>query len=133
MKVAGKASMTRQAHSLATGDSLRSIARFMSRAATRLSLRRNELPILIFFHGYALAHTLRPLVLARALRERGYPVILAGRGPNVGRIRQEGFDVHDVETLPQCRMDQFVSRGDYRYYNEEWIDRCVRSGTCQRL
>ena len=99
----------------------------MSRAAAQLSLRRSDHPILIFFHGYALAHTIRPLVLGRALRERGYPVVMAGRGPNVVRVRQEGFDVHDVETLPQCRMDQFVNRGDYRFYNTEWIDRCVRS------
>jgi UDP:flavonoid glycosyltransferase YjiC (YdhE family) len=99
----------------------------MSRAAARLSLRRSDLPILIFFHGYALAHTIRPLVMARALRDRGYPVVLAGRGPHVVRIRQEGFDVHDVETLPQCRMDQYVRRGDYSYYTPEWIDRCVTS------
>lgn len=99
----------------------------MSRAAARLSLRRSDLPILLFFHGYALAHTIRPLVVARALRERGYPVVLAGRGPHAVRVRQEGFDVHDVETLPQCRMDQFVARGEYNYYDHEWIDRCVRS------
>lgn len=99
----------------------------MTRAAARLSLRRSDLPILIFFHGYALAHTMRPLVLARALRDRGYSVVLAGRGPHVVRLRQEGFGVHDVETLPQCRMDQFVRRGDYSYYNAEWIERCVAS------
>ncbi|MBT5875397.1 MAG: hypothetical protein HOH43_18395, partial [Candidatus Latescibacteria bacterium] len=75
------------------------------------------MPVLIFFHGQALAHTIRPLVLARALRNRGYPVVLAGRGPHVVRVRQEGFEVHDVETLPQSRMDQYVERGDYGYYD----------------
>ncbi|MBT6145089.1 MAG: hypothetical protein HOH74_06650 [Gemmatimonadetes bacterium] len=92
-----------------------------------LRLSRGDFPVLIFFHGHALAHTIRPLVLARALRDRGYPVILAGRGPHVVRVRQEGFDVHDVETLPQSRMDQFVERGDYGYYDVDWIDRCVSS------
>lgn len=111
----------------APGESLRCIARLMSRAAARLSLRRSEVPVLLFFHGYALAHTIRPLVLARALRDRGYPVVLAGRGPHVVRVREAGFDVRDIETLPQCRMDQFVARGDYRYYDMEWVDRCVRS------
>lgn len=92
-----------------------------------LALQRERLPVLVFLHGYALAHTIRPLVVARSLRDRGYPVVLAGRGPHVVRARQEGFTVHDVETLTQSRMDQYVSRGDYGYYDHEWIDRCVRS------
>jgi len=95
--------------------------------STSLALQRDRLPVLLFFHGYALAHTIRTLVMARALRDRGYRVELAGRGPHVVRARHEGFAVHDVETLPQSRMDQFVSRGEYEYYDLEWIDRCVRS------
>lgn len=95
--------------------------------AAALMLQRERLPVLIFFHGYALAHTIRSLVAARALRNRGYPVVLAGRGPHVSRVRQEGFTVHDVETLPQERMDRFVARGNYEYYDVEWIDRCVQS------
>ena len=35
--------------------------------------------------------------------------------------------MYDVETLPQDRMDQFVARGDYMYYDYEWVDRCVQS------
>ena len=107
-------------HLLSLGGRLRQFA-------DDLDLQRGRLPILIFFHGYALAHTIRPLVLARVLRQRGYPVTLAGRGPHAVRLRQEGFEVRDVETMPQDRMDQFVSRGDYGYYDLEWIDRCVRS------
>ncbi len=99
----------------------------LDRLSVALRLQRRDFPILLFFHGYALAHTIRPIVLARALRARGYPVVLAGRGPHTVRVRQEGFTVHDVETMPQSRMDQFVSRGDYQYYNMEWVDRCVAS------
>ncbi|MEW6755904.1 MAG: hypothetical protein AB1505_33740, partial [Candidatus Latescibacterota bacterium] len=84
-------------------------------------------PILLLFHGYSLAHTLRPLVMARALRARGFGVVLAGRGPHVDRVRQAGFAVEDVETMPQGRMDRHVERGQYRYYDVPWIDRCVRS------
>ena len=91
------------------------------------NLQRQQHPILVFFHGYSLAHTIRPLVVARALRERGYHVDLAGRGPHVDRVRQEGFVVHDVETLPQSRMDEFVARGEYAYYDLDLIDRCVNS------
>jgi len=92
-----------------------------------MGLQREHKTILIFFHGYSLAHTIRPLVMARALKGQGYHVVLAGRGPHAVRVRQEGFTVHDVETLPQSRMDHHVARGDYAYYDLEWIDRCVRS------
>ena len=107
--------------------SLLGLAQKLDRLSVALRLQRRDLPILLFFHGYALAHTLRPLVLARALRARGYTVVFAGRGPHVVRVRQEGFTVHDVETMPQCRMDQFVARGDSRYYDLDWIERCVAS------
>ncbi|MBT5874524.1 MAG: hypothetical protein HOH43_13985 [Candidatus Latescibacteria bacterium] len=110
---------------MATRDIARALADGLRTKAASLRLDRNSLPVLIFFHGQALAHTIRPLVLARALRNRGYPVVLAGRGPHVVRVRQEGFEVHDVETLPQSRMDQYVERGDYGYYDVDWIDRCV--------
>ncbi len=80
-------------------------------------LARDQRKILVFFHGYSLAHTIRPLVLARVLQERGYPVECAGRGPHIERIAGEGFPVHDVETLPQERMDEYVARGEYGYYD----------------
>ena len=90
-------------------------------------LQRGDRRILIFFHGYSMAHTIRPLVMARALRDRGYPVLLAGRGPHAERIQREGFAVHDVETMPQERMDQHVQRGEYGYYDAGWIGRCLDS------
>ena len=99
----------------------------LQRAGAVEGLPRHECPVLIFFHGYSLAHTIRPLVVGRALRTRGYPVEFAGMGPHADRIAAEGFQVYDVETMPQSRMDEYVSRSDYGYYNAEWIDRCVRS------
>ena len=99
----------------------------LQRAGAVESLPRYECPVLIFFHGYSLAHTIRPLVVGRALRTRGYPVEFAGMGPHAARVAAEGFQVYDVETMPQSRMDEYVSRSDYGYYNAEWIDRCVRS------
>jgi hypothetical protein len=30
-----------------------------------------------------------------------------------------------VESMPQSRMDEHVQKGDYAYYNMEWIHRCV--------
>lgn len=89
--------------------------------------KQRERLILAVCHGYGLAHTIRPLVIAKALRERGYPVVFACRGPHLERIRREGFAVHDVETLPQERMDQQVASGQYGYYSPEWIARCVDS------
>ena len=99
----------------------------LQRADTIDRLPHHECPVLIFFHGYSLAHTIRPLVVGRALRARGYPVEFAGVGPHAARIAAEGFQVYAVETMPQSRMDEYVARGDYGYYNAEWIDRCVQA------
>ena len=96
-------------------------------ASTVEGLPRHECPVLIFFHGDSFAHTIRPLVVGRALRARGYPVEFAGVGPHTARIAAEGFQVYAVETMPQSRMDKYVSRSDYGYYNAEWIDRCVQA------
>jgi UDP:flavonoid glycosyltransferase YjiC (YdhE family)/transglutaminase-like putative cysteine protease len=91
------------------------------------ALKRQEFRLLVFFHGYSLAHTIRPLVIARSLRERGYRVEFAGVGPHRDRIAAEGFLVHEVETMPQSRMDEYVARGNYAYYDLEWIDCCVKA------
>ena len=99
----------------------------LERVGTVKGLPRHECPVLIFFHGYSLAHTIRPLVVGRALRERGYPVEFAGVGAHTARIADEGFPVYEIETMPQSRMDEYVSRSDYGYYNAEWIDRCVQA------
>jgi UDP:flavonoid glycosyltransferase YjiC (YdhE family)/transglutaminase-like putative cysteine protease len=99
----------------------------LEQTSTVQSLPRHEYPVLIFFHGYCLAHTIRPLVVGRALRARGYPVEFAGVGPHTPRIADEGFPVYAVETMPQSRMDEYVARSDYGYYNAEWIDRCVQA------
>ncbi|MCY3668035.1 MAG: glycosyltransferase [Gemmatimonadetes bacterium] len=110
---------------LATG--LQHLSVRLQRAGTIERLPHHECPVLIFFHGYSLAHTIRPLVVGRALRARGYPVEFAGVGPHAARIAAEGFQVYAVETMPQSRMDEYVARGDYGYYNAEWIDRCVQA------
>ena len=112
-------------HHIAAG--LQHLSIRLERADTVEGLPRHEYPVLIFFHGYCLAHTIRPLVVGRALRERGYPVEFAGVGPHTARIADEGFPVYAVETMPQSRMDEYVSRSDYGYYNAEWIDRCVQA------
>lgn len=88
---------------------------------------RRERRVLVVCHGYSLAHTIRPLVIARALRQRGYQVACAGRGPHMERVQREGFAVYDVETLPQEWMDQHVARGQYGYYDLERIGCCVDS------
>lgn len=99
----------------------------LQRVAEQQSLRRAEYPVLVFFHGDSLAHTIRPLMIGRALRERGYPVAFGGTGSHQARIIGEGFQVHPVETMPQARMDQYVARSDYAYYDREWIERTVAS------
>ena len=99
----------------------------LERAGTVEGLPRHEYPVLIFFHGYSLAHTIRPLVVGRALRARGYPVEFAGVGPHTARVAAEGFQIYEAETRPQSRMDEYVARGDYGDYDAESIDRCVQA------
>ncbi len=100
---------------------------FLAKMERDASLQRNEHRLLIFFHGYSLAHVIRPLVVARALRQREYEVLFAGRGPHAQRIAAEGFPLYDVETMPQQRMDEHLARGVYEYYDDEWIRRCVEA------
>ena len=66
----------------------------LQRAGTIERLPHHECPVLIFFHGYSLAHTIRPLVVGRVLRARGYPVEFAGVGPHAARSAAEGFQVY---------------------------------------
>ena len=100
---------------------------FLAKMERDAALQRNQHRLLIFFHGYSLAHVIRPLVVARALRQRGYEVLFAGRGPHAQRIADEGFPLYDVETMPQQRMDEHLARGAYEYYDDEWIRRCVEA------
>ncbi|MDP6990857.1 MAG: hypothetical protein QF903_15415 [Planctomycetota bacterium] len=82
--------------------------------------------ILVFFHGHALAHTIRPLVVARALRERGFEMVFAGAGAHAERVRTEGFAVREIPTMPQERMDEFVlGRGREDYHDTRWVERLV--------
>ena len=100
---------------------------FLAKMERDAALQRDEHRLLVFFHGYSLAHVIRPLVVARALRQRGYEVLFAGRGPHAQHIADEGFPLYDVETMPQQRMDEHLARGVYEYYDDEWIRRCVEA------
>ena len=99
----------------------------LAKAERDATLQRTEHRLLVFFHGYSLAHVIRPLVIARTLRQRGYEVVFAGRGPYAERIAAEGFALYDVETMPQQRMDEHLARGVYAYYDDAWIGRCVEA------
>lgn len=100
---------------------------FLAKTEVKAALQRDQHRLLVFFHGYSLAHTIRPLVIARVLRQRGYEVVFAGRGPHTARITDEGFPLYDVETMPQQRMDEHLARGVYDYYDDEWIRRCIEA------
>ncbi|MEW6755966.1 MAG: nucleotide disphospho-sugar-binding domain-containing protein [Candidatus Latescibacterota bacterium] len=95
------------------------------RHQARRRLHREACRVLIFFHRDSLAHTVRPLLIGRALRQRGYPVEFAGVGRHRARIADEGFCVHPVESMPQSYIDERVARCEYDYYDEEWTERCV--------
>ncbi|MFA6108922.1 MAG: transglutaminase domain-containing protein [Candidatus Latescibacterota bacterium] len=67
------------------------------------------------------------MVIAQALGERGIPVVLGGDGPHRRYLQEAGYSVRHVATMPQERMDRFVERGEYGFYDAAWVDRCVRS------
>ena len=82
----------------------------LAKMAQAVALQRDQHRLLVFFHGYSLAHTIRPLVIARTLRQRGYEVLFAGRGPHAQRIAAEGFPLYDVETTSKpCRSSAWTS------------------------
>ncbi len=43
---------------------------FLAKTEVKATLQRDQHRLLVFFHGYSLAHTIRPLVIARVLRAR---------------------------------------------------------------
>ena len=106
---------------------------FLAKTEVKAALQRDQHRLLVFFHGYSLAHTIRPLVMARVLRQRGYEVVFAGRGPHTARITDEGFPLYDIETMPQQRMDEHLARGVYDYYDDEWSRRCMNAYEAHRL
>lgn len=99
--------------------------RYLNWRATRRGIPTRPSRVLVFFHGYSLAHTIRPMVVARALRELGVEVVCAGVGPHAHRFVADGFSVRPVTTMPQERIDRHVASGQYTYYDEEWVERCV--------
>lgn len=85
--------------------------------------------VLLFFHGYSLAHTIRPLVLGRSIRQKGFRTEFAGTGPYSSLIEEEGFLVHRCPTVPQEAIDKCVARGEYEYLDESLIDEIVSEET----
>ena len=62
----------------------------LQRADTIDRLPRHECPVLIFFHGYSLDHTIRPLVVGQALRLRAAtPSNSRGVGPHAAQYRRQ--------------------------------------------
>ncbi|MHC4712233.1 MAG: glycosyltransferase [Planctomycetota bacterium] len=64
--------------------------------------------VLVFCEGIWLAHTARPLSIARVLRESGWDVHFAASGAYARLPREEGFPVHRVTTMDPERALRLI-------------------------
>jgi len=81
--------------------------------------------VLVFCEGVWLAHTARPLVIARALREAGWQVEFGASGAFTRLVTDEGFKAHGLATMnPSSALESIRSlRIEYdRKLIESYID-----------
>ena len=79
-------------------------------------LNRDQVSILIFFHGFDSVSAHRALVVGTTLRRRGYCVEFAGTGSFADQIRQADFPLHDLATPIQdlgAVLDFGTNEADY--------------------
>jgi len=62
--------------------------------------------ILVLPFSVSMAHVIRPLEVAKVLREKGYHIIFAGGGKYMDIAKQEGFD---VEFLPEIDIKEAMA------------------------
>lgn len=82
--------------------------------------------ILVIPDGNWLAHTTRPLEIAKELRALGYDLQFAGQGSYMQMVRDEGFETRDLETLCPERNLKCSRSGRVNWYDYELIDRLVK-------
>jgi UDP:flavonoid glycosyltransferase YjiC (YdhE family) len=81
--------------------------------------------ILVIPDGNWLAHTTRPLEIARALAAAGDEVIFAGAGQYMRLPRELGFEIHDLHTIDPAVVLARSRSGRVYFYDERDIAACV--------
>jgi MGT family glycosyltransferase len=77
--------------------------------------------ILVIPDGNWLAHTTRPLEIARVLRDAGDEVIFAGSGQYMRLPRDLGFEIHDLCTIDPALVLARARSGRVYFYDERDI------------
>ncbi len=88
--------------------------------------RRPERLLLAFPHGGFLAHTVRLLEIARALREQGYDIVFFSRGDYGRLISQAGFEVREVFSLDPRWIMERLRYGDVEFYSQQTYEQSVQ-------
>ena len=83
--------------------------------------------ILVLPDGNWLAHTSRPLEIARALRSDGAEVVFAGSGQYMRLPQELGFPVRDLHTIAPDHVMSRSRAGRVDFYDVASIDRCVEA------
>ncbi len=78
-----------------------------------------QLKILIMPFGGALAHTTRPLEIARELRGRGHLVSFAGEGKYLRIVESEGFEVIKLVSLDGETVQRNAENGELNDYTTQ--------------
>jgi UDP:flavonoid glycosyltransferase YjiC (YdhE family) len=81
--------------------------------------------ILVIPDGNWLAHTTRPLEIARTLRDAGDEVVFAGAGQYMRLPRELGFEIHPLYTIDPHGVLTRSRSGRVGFYNENEIAACV--------
>jgi MGT family glycosyltransferase len=87
--------------------------------------KRAAAPILFVVSGESIAHTLRPLPIARTLRDQGWRVAFGGQGRYLPMVAAAGFDVVPLPTLPYPRVLEWQARLLHRIYRRAEIPALV--------
>ncbi len=81
--------------------------------------------ILVMPDGNWLAHTSRPLEIAKVLREKGYEVVFAGEGRFMRLPEEAGFPVYPVKTIDPEYVMHLARKGRVNWYYYELIDELI--------
>jgi UDP:flavonoid glycosyltransferase YjiC (YdhE family) len=83
--------------------------------------------ILVTSMSFSMAHVVRPLEVAKFLREMGYSVVFSGSGKPTQLAQQAGFEVFP---LPEWDLNDLIGklkRGDKDLHPKEQVDAWVRA------
>ena len=83
--------------------------------------------ILVMPDGNFLAHTSRPLEIAKNLREKGYEVLFAGEGQYISLPKKAGFQIIEIKTIRPELVMKCARKSRCNFYNYSLIKDLVEA------